>query len=203
MVRGWSCGRRSLATSSVSVHALSSFLRQALMVKFGERLPQLMVRGWSQFYIDYDKLKRILESASASSTDDARARASAEFFTALEHDIRKVDSFVESQLKELRSALKAAKGSPSAVDAVNVDLHKLCRFVGTNIIAATKIVKKHDKGVPEKLQQREKVAALVMSCPALNDVPAFQTEVTGRDSPKSVAIDIKSSTTSADDDDDS
>ena len=37
----------------------------------------------------------------------------------------------------------------------------LRRFVGTNVIAATKIVKKHDKNVPAELQKREAVAAAV------------------------------------------
>ena len=124
------------------------------MVKFGERLPGLMVRGWEIQYIDYDALKKILDSGT-----DA-AKISTDFYNKLESNIMKVDRWVEGQLRELQNAYKAAHGNKLALEGVKADLDKLRRYVGTNIIAATKIVKKHDKNVKDSsLQKRDKVAS--------------------------------------------
>ena len=164
------------------------------MVKFGERLPRLMVRGWELHYIDYEGLKSILERGGDP------VRMTGDFFKKLESGIQRVDHFVEEQLDEIRAAHRAAKNNQLALEGVKSDLDKLRRFVGTNIIAATKIVKKHDKSVDESLRKRKQVADLIMACAGLQKVPAFQEEVLGRvapGSPSCVAIEMQTSTTTA------
>ena len=167
------------------------------MVKFGERLPGLMVRGWEIQYIDYDALKKILDSGTDAT------KISTDFYNKLESNIMKVDRWVEGQLRELQKAYKAAHGNTLALEGVKADLDKLRRYVGTNIIAATKIVKKHDKNVQDSsLQKRDKVAGLILSCASFKKVPIFQQEILGGKTNPSVAIEITSSMTSNKGDDD-
>jgi len=45
------------------------------------------------------------------------------------------------------------------------------------VIAATKIAKKHDKHVPDNLQKRAAIAALIRSCKALQELPTFHLEL--------------------------
>ena len=135
------------------------------MVKFGERLPKLMHRGWEQFYIDYEALKKAIEGADTKS--DA-------FVKHIEKEIRKMDKFVLQRSKELGKAFSAAGRAPKALTDVQRDLATLRRFVGTNVIAATKIVKKHDKNVPADSQKREHVATLIRGCSGISAVLAFQ-----------------------------
>ena len=139
-------GARAIASCTLPQIALP-LLPHTQMVKFGERLPGLMVRGWEIQYIDYDALKKILDSGT-----DA-AKISTDFYNKLESNIMKVDRWVEGQLRELQNAYKAAHGNKLALEGVKADLDKLRRYVGTNIIAATKIVKKHDKNVKDSSLQ--------------------------------------------------
>ncbi len=57
----------------------------------------------------------------------------------------------------------------------------LRRFVGTNVIAATKIVKKHDKHVPPALKKRDALAALVRAQSFFSgtELPTLAPEVDG------------------------
>ena len=57
------------------------------MVKFGERLPTLMVAAWKDKYIDYERLKAMLE-------DGARDAAASALYKELAAEIGKVDAFV-------------------------------------------------------------------------------------------------------------
>ena len=68
-------------------------------------------------------------------------------------DIRKVDAFVEHQMASLKQRARTARAASRNDDLRDViaDLSTLRRYVGTNVIAATKIVKKHDKHVEEPL----------------------------------------------------
>ena len=58
------------------------------MVKFGERLPTLMVAAWTDKYIDYERLKAMLEDGALD------AAASSAFYKELAAEIGKVDAFV-------------------------------------------------------------------------------------------------------------
>ena len=177
------------------------------MVKFGERLPSLMQRGWEQYYLNYDAAKRLIESGTLTKT------MSSEFYASIEKDLKKIDAFVQRRCGELRKAFKAAGGSPTKLGDVHNDLSVLRRFVGTNIIAATKIVKKHDKNVSSGLQKRDLVAGTIRGLPGLSAVPEFQTEleaaldkVLGKadkitSSPASVAIELLRYVPGAEDDD--
>ena len=64
-----------------------------------------------------------------------------------------------------RSKADFAKAAPSELGSVRAQLTALRRFVGTNVIAATKIVKKHDKHVAESLRLKDQVAQLVTGLP--------------------------------------
>ena len=72
------------------------------MVKFGERLPSLMQRGWEQYYLNYDAAKRLIESGTLTKT------MSSEFYASIEKDLKKIDAFVQRRCGELRKAFKAA-----------------------------------------------------------------------------------------------
>jgi len=160
------------------------------MVKFGDRLPSLKQRGWEHLYVDYDALKNMIEGV------DLNEAASSAFFAKLEKEIRKVDNFVDQQVSQLKKAFRDAGSQPNALHDVASDLGGLRHYVGTNIIAATKIVKKHDKNVQPALQKRGKVADLIHVCAAINSIPAFQRDLDkklGREAPSSpaaVTIDV-------------
>ena len=106
------------------------------MVKFGDRMRGMIQAGWEERYIDYSKLKKLIE---VNEPDALTAAQSETFFEALQRDIRKVDAFVEKQ----GAALKARAATKRGIDREDVvaDLAILRRYVGTNIIAATKIIK--------------------------------------------------------------
>lgn len=53
-------------------------------------------------------------------------------------------------------------------------------FVGTNVIAATKIVKKHDKHVAPDRRKRDAVAELVRNCAGLSALQLLHVEVAAR-----------------------
>ena len=55
------------------------------MVKFGERLPTLMVAAWKDKYIDYERLKAMLEDGALD------AAASSAFYKELAAEIGKVE----------------------------------------------------------------------------------------------------------------
>ena len=151
------------------------------MVKFGERLPTLKQKGWESFYIDYEGLKKMIEGGALSES------SSATFLARLEKDLLKVDSFVQQQTDRLKKAAKDGSGSESALQDVSSDLSALRHYVGTNIIAATKIVKKHDKNASPALQKREKVGMMICSCAGINSVPAFQRELEHKIGKKPIA----------------
>ena len=103
------------------------------MVKFGERLPGLMRKGWESKYIDYAKLKRIIENMSGD------AKASDDFFSNLEQEIAKVDTFVASTVNDLRKQFGSDESTKAAnAKKVQKELAVLRSYVGTNIVAATK-----------------------------------------------------------------
>ena len=167
------------------------------MVKFGDRMRGMIQAGWEERYIDYSKLKKLIE---VNEPDALTAAQSETFFEALQRDIRKVDAFVEKQ----GAALKARAATKRGIDREDVvaDLAILRRYVGTNIIAATKIIKKHDKHVDPTLRKRERVAALIRACPGMNSLPQFQSELgAAPPSPSVVAVDMNEFTNARDEDD--
>ena len=144
------------------------------MVKFGERLPTLMVAAWKDKYIDYERLKAMLEDGALD------AAASSAFYKELAAEIAKVDAFVAKRRDELRAGVDGS----TPVAKLSKELDELRSYVGTNLVAATKIVKKHDKNVAPELSKRERVAALVNSCAGLNGVPELQRKIDQQNSLK-------------------
>lgn len=121
------------------------------MVKFGERLPHLKHQEWAHHYIDYDSLKQLLEVPSLDT------EASQAFFEHLSAEILNMDNFVQLQCERL-----TRDRADGELHRIREELASVRNFVGTNIIAATKIVKKHDKHVAdETLQRASEVAGLI------------------------------------------
>ena len=108
------------------------------------------------------------------------AAASSAFYKELAAEIGKVDAFVAKRRDELRAGLDGS----TPVTKLSKELDELRSYVGTNLVAATKIVKKHDKNVAPELSKRERVAALVNSCAGLNGVPELQRKIDQQNSLK-------------------
>ncbi|MAA50186.1 MAG: hypothetical protein CMP83_08425 [Gammaproteobacteria bacterium] len=176
---------RTLFVTCIKKYASNISTRARAMVHFGERLPSLMRRGWEQFYIDYEGLKKMIRGAEIAERDTQSSATSSlalssAFVARLEDEIRRVDAFVERHSMHLQIAVREAGGSLTALEDASSDLAALRHFVGTNIIAATKIVKKHDKNVQPALHKREHVAAIIRTCRGINGVPAFHRELTAK-----------------------
>ena len=184
------------------------------MVKFGERLQSLRQAGWEKHYIDYEALKVMIDAIANDVTPPA---ASAAFEKALKTEVLKADKFVSDSTDEIRAAFdKATKQTgnvptakrASEISALEAKLSALRRFVGTNIIAATKIVKKHDKNVPPDLCKREALSSLIRSAPGMNKVPTLHSDVEasmklfGTRAEVTLTIPNETTTSAADADDD-
>ena len=61
----------------------------------------------------------------------------------------------------------------------------LCRYVGTNVIAATKIVKKHDKHVQPSLRKRVVVGNIIRSSKVLAELVQYSSTVQRGGAPSS------------------
>ena len=86
----------------------------------------------------------------------ARCGGVERLYKELAAEIGKVDAFVAKRRDELRAGLDGS----TPVTKLSKELDELRSYVGTNLVAATKIVKKHDKNVAPELSKRERVAAL-------------------------------------------
>ena len=140
----------------------------------------------------YDQLEEQVNGVNAfvvRQLGDARAR-----FTALtaDHkdalgDVRVGAPLVSADGGSMADALRQLKsdGNTTAFEHLRAardlerDLDALRRFVGTNVIAATKIVKKHDKNVAPALRKRDALAALVRAQSFFSgtELPTLATEV--------------------------
>lgn len=89
--------------------------------------------------------------------------------------IHSVDSFVKGKAADLDAStdLQSAESLRAAQSSIKV----LRRFVGTNVIAATKIVKKHDKHVQPSLSKRVVVGNMIRSSEALAELIALSRRV--------------------------
>lgn len=143
------------------------------MVKFGERLLNGLMRpGWEHAYLDYEKLKTIIDGIKMETAQTG----SEAFLVAFTSEIAKVDSFVSEHLVNLKRTL-SPDASAAILRNVEADINNVRNFVGTNVIAATKIAKKHDKHVPENLQKRAVIAALIRNSKGLAALPAFNIQL--------------------------
>ena len=135
------------------------------MVKFGVRMIDMQHAGWEAHYINYEELKLQIDNIEKCQTDEALAAKSEEFLATLKQMLVRVDAFVADQMSTLQANtdLQDAKSLHSAKSFLKV----LCRYVGTNVIAATKIVKKHDKHVQPSLRKRVVVGNIIRSSKVL------------------------------------
>jgi hypothetical protein len=118
-------------------------------MKFGERLCQLRVIQWAEYYLDYDKLKAILSSNEPPKNSDLSIASSA-FEQLLTLELSKVDNFFLSLEKSLSFEFHNALGHMSAADHDRVSkfvdmIEELRSFILVNTIAVIKIVKKRNK----------------------------------------------------------
>lgn len=76
------------------------------MVRFGERLELLKQAGWEKYYIDYERLKKMIDEIEAAATAAGAntARKSEAFAESLKKEMEKVDGARLSNLKP-RTAL--------------------------------------------------------------------------------------------------
>jgi len=167
-------------------------------MKYGLYLEENTNPEWSEFYVSYKRLKKILKvlaaqlltkppaewnigvslstpaptnaaaMPSSSQSDDeleAAPLTQNDFFKVLEADMEKVEKFTKLQVKQIRAALKAVDGmmagytadassstpplgAKEQVDAVGDRFLKLEKYVNLNFTAFRKILKKHDKNLP-------------------------------------------------------
>jgi len=139
------------------------------MVNFGERLQALRGNGWP--YVNYDNLKLLIDSI-----DEDTAAVSAKFLASLTSDLKKVDDFVQTKVDALKRGFSPT-ASEDALLKIRADVTSIRLYVGTNVIAATKIVKKHDKHVEPNMHLREAVAKIVCNAAALSSLPAFHQQL--------------------------
>jgi SPX domain protein involved in polyphosphate accumulation len=158
------------------------------MVAFGEHLTRNIYPAWSDFYINYEKLKDIIDALEeqmnamdwnaegservtslsipaptnqAGMPMQSRGEELSEetFFQALEHEMRKIDSFTEGKVKDQRQSLVSIENqlhSPNITEGVSSSLKtkvdvlageylELEKYVNLNFMGFHKILKKHDK----------------------------------------------------------
>lgn len=98
-----------------------------------------------------------------------QAKASAVEIPALPRADTETADSLSAALKALTKSSVDYKAATATYLTELVSLGHACvalrRYVGTNVIAATKIVKKHDKMVPAELSKRQAVADEIMSMP--------------------------------------
>jgi len=145
------------------------------MVKFGERLVAMQHAGWEAHYIRYNELKLLIDNIKACTSEATSEAASERFLAALVQMIHSVDSFVKGKAADLEAStdLQSAESLRAAVKSLKV----LRRFVGTNVIAATKIVKKHDKHVQPSLSKRLVVGDMIRRSEAFAELIALSQRV--------------------------
>jgi SPX domain protein involved in polyphosphate accumulation len=125
-----------------------------------------LIRDWEWHYIDYDRLKDLLRSATKSQwSDDDEQR----FVKELESELDKVFTFQKVKSQEIIQRIKAGEAEVNIVvskannqgpDApaeedyilleedlsdIIADVHDLAKFTQLNYTGFTKIIKKHDK----------------------------------------------------------
>lgn len=140
-------------------------------MKFGAELNSKTYEPWRGSYIQYNKLKSLLQKQNQ--TDGIRIGGRSEFHTQLDRELKKVHSFIQVRLHELTrridscdSLLRRYKELPhtksSAYDSVAdtlaeilIDVDDLAKFHELNLSGFNKIIRKHDKqgqnGVGESL----------------------------------------------------
>ena len=101
-----------------------------------------MQRGWEQHYIDYDALKKMIETGNLNSV------ASSDFYARLAREIEKVDAFVATQTEKIRRktnadgfSKEAAAGltSPTLAGPSDLEMPKSCSK--TRLVARTPFLK--------------------------------------------------------------
>ena len=178
------------------------------MVNFGERLKEMRRPGWEAHYIDYNALKMAIERLERNSPAEAEA-ASNQFLASLTRQIKNMDDFISQKTEQLNSeylALTVTSATSTLEErktSLECSISNLRQFVGTNVIAATKIVKKHDKQTKvvhdKALQKRDAVGALIRGCASFAALSSLSEEL-GQGSPRSV-VQIRNAAPDGDEDD--
>ncbi|KAK9478967.1 VTC domain-containing protein [Lipomyces japonicus] len=141
---------------------------------FGVKLADEIYKPWSQSYIDYERLKRLLKDdddnkpGSGSKSVAARhgpltwtEKEESNFVTALDAELEKVYAFESHKYADLKDKLAAAEARiPAAqesnlntdftafekeLDSILAEAQELERFTRLNYTGFFKIVKKHDR----------------------------------------------------------
>jgi ribose-phosphate pyrophosphokinase len=132
------------------------------MVKFSKDLSLNVVERWSQYYIDYAKLKSLLTKGAevvqtqGPYSDEVNA-AKAQFKTAIDQELKKINSFYYAQTAQFREEVenrkkRARSGSMTADFEVSSshydvfrDLNDIQKYLYINAEGFRKIMKKYDK----------------------------------------------------------
>eukprot|EP00966_Prymnesium_polylepis_P073515 1706487-Prymnesium_polylepis.1 len=117
-----------------------------------------MQPGWEKHYVDYNAIKDNQVEAVIAQPSKAATEA---FLAAITSEIAKSDAFVQLSTETLRTEFDALCKASSSLTDFEAKVTKLRHFVALNVIAATKIVKKHDKHAGDAMSQRSTVANLV------------------------------------------
>lgn len=127
------------------------------MVNFGEKITNQRIEAWKGYYLDYNELKKELESmqsASSTTTSDG-------FKLAIDREIEKVVLFflhqqglLANELSMLRDRQAEITHNDNELAAISEEyrrvgnsLTQLVHFVDLNVIGLRKILKKHDKNI--------------------------------------------------------
>ena len=132
-------------------------------MKFGERLIEMQHVGWESHYINYDDLKKLISKIDTCITDADYKKASDAFCAELTTSFERVNEHVLAETQALRADLDPRDAL--SLRKAKSSLKVLRRFVGTNVIAATKIAKKHDKHVQPSLSKRLVIGNMIRASP--------------------------------------
>eukprot|EP00598_Pedospumella_elongata_P002752 CAMPEP_0184973280 /NCGR_PEP_ID=MMETSP1098-20130426/5134_1 /TAXON_ID=89044 /ORGANISM="Spumella elongata, Strain CCAP 955/1" /LENGTH=726 /DNA_ID=CAMNT_0027495727 /DNA_START=49 /DNA_END=2229 /DNA_ORIENTATION=+ len=163
-------------------------------MKFGEYLQAQLVQEWKSYYLNYDKLKKMIKQleefflTNAQNTGekgtslsiprptnaagmptqriDSATITQEHFYQCLEEEIRKIEKFTKDQVEGIRTVLSTVEGTinsygwsntadpaqteklQEAVEKAGEDFLKLEKYVNLNFTGIHKILKKHDRRLP-------------------------------------------------------
>lgn len=126
------------------------------MVKFGKRLLESSNGEWTDKYLDYKQLKKIIKKHSETGgSEEAELK---EFNTLLDQELAKVSKFAEERMSSLRQVLEALEpqfefeNTPDEIrkrfGELQQNISNLRSYVALNYMAVVKIMKKQTKNYP-------------------------------------------------------
>jgi hypothetical protein len=100
------------------------------------------------------------------------------FVTAVSYEIAKFDAFASEQASLLRSKFEGA--SSDMIKEIESEMTTLRHYVALNVIAATKIVKKHDKHAGAECSRRTTIGLLVYTSSGIQMCRKLHTDISAK-----------------------